>query len=218
MAKVELLPPYDYEWLVGRPAVEVVRTIFDFHRNRIKKGSFIKYAYRAGEESLDEPHYDFYPLETASLPSLIDSHFEPGHEIGLSSKIELIDGSNAHLLMLDFDCPVSPHNLSKISRRITRLNFGQSELNWVILLSGDSYNAYCLNAVMPVLRDDRETILDFGKECHRVLDFDSFRKRDEIIHGWHLFHGASKGELCLRLTNSCDKKMIPQVVAFPKRF
>ena len=61
-----------------------------------------------------------------------------GRVLAVSSRVQLANGSVAHLPMLDFHCPESPKNLNLVSAVLRRLRITRG----VILRSGKSYHFY----------------------------------------------------------------------------
>jgi hypothetical protein len=190
----------------------VVKSIFELNEGRILKGNLINYRYFPGRISQRDPHVDLLPEEIEKLEEKVESNLRQDHDIGISSRVELAEGIG-HIPMIDFDCPICPENLAKIQERLARLSLGGESPSWVILDSGNSYQAYCLNLLLSATDTDCKTISLFAEKCHSVLDFDEEVMHDEIIHGWWFIHGASRGELCMRLTNNCGKIKLPEVVA-----
>jgi len=199
------------ELLIGKPATEVVKLIFELNKGRIVGGSLINYHYIPGKFRC-APHIDIIPEEINRLEEKIESNLRQNYDIGISSRLDLTEGIG-HIPMIDFDCPIYPKNLAKIQERLARLSFDGESLKWVILDSGNSYQAYCLNFLLLTTDTDSKTIPLFAEKCHSILDFDEDRDNDEIIHSWWFIHSDSGDEMCMRLTNNCGKIKIPEVVA-----
>lgn len=200
------------ELLIGKPAIEVVKSIFGLEKERILRGNLINYHYFPGKRSQRDPHIDFSVEEINLLEKKIESNLREDHDIGISSKVELPEGIG-HIPMIDFECPICSENLAKIQERLARLSLDGESLRWVILDSGNSYQAYCLNVLLLARKSNRKTILVFAEKCHSVLDFDEDGGHDEITHSWWFLHSASRGEMCMRLTNNCGKNKVPEVIA-----
>lgn len=201
------------ELLIGKSAKEVVEAIFKAN-HEIEKGGLILYHYQPGRPTPESTIINFYPNEC--LRPLIESKLVPGFDIGIFSKVELKDGSSAHLPLIDFEAQVCPENLIKIKERLARLPIEGRNTSWAILDSGNHYHAYCLNRLLRIEGAGERTILDFAERCHEILDFDNERRHDEIIHGWWFVHSAKRGGMTLRLTHNRKelKKKTPEVVAF----
>ena len=117
----------------------------------------------------------------------------------LCSRVETIEDEVMHIPMLDFECEVSPKNLSKIEDFIKEL--GERGL---ILESGRSYHYYSLNLVTPSR---------WLKFMARTLLFTGF------IDCRHIGHRILSGEARLRLAkiDGSDRYlMTPHVVSIVK--
>jgi hypothetical protein len=200
------------ELLIGKPAIEVVKSIFELEKERILRGNLINYHYFPGKRSQRDPHIDFSVEEANRLGEKIESNLKQDYDIGISSRVELTEGIG-HIPMIDFDCPVCPENLAKIQERLVHLSLDGESLSWAILDSGNSYQIYCLNVLLLARKNNRKTILAFAEKCHSALDFNELQEHDEIIHGWWFLHSAGRGEMCMRLTNNRVKVKVPEVVA-----
>lgn len=201
------------EALIGLPAHKVVKAIFSINP-ALKTGYLIPYDYQAGHPHVEPPLIPFNSNQ--NLETLIRANLEPGYDVGLFSRVETLDGLISHLPLIDFELEVSHANLALVKSRLSRFPIGGRRSSWVILDSGFSYHAYCLDQVLPIGESEEMAILGYAEKCHELLDFDNQRNRNEIIHSWWFVHCAAKRGMVLRLSRNRRelKTRIPQVVGY----
>lgn len=112
----------------------------------------------------------------------------------ISSMIDLRDGSQRHLPMLDFHCPASPENLELTCAVVQELSIGDG----FVLESGDSYHFYGERVL-----DESEMIRFLG----RALLFAPIIDRAWIAH--QLIESAC----ALRISPRAENARAPYVVA-----
>lgn len=217
---------YSPERLIGCGPIDVVQMIFQGQPN-IENGYLYPYRYVPGTPTgrRDYPVFFSHPFnrkELLFLRAKVDFLLQPGFDVGIASAVEVVHqgfrSSDRNVLrhdipFIDFECPVTPENQTKVKSRLARLSIGGQKVTWVILDSGNSYQAYCIDYTLSSY-GNRETILGFGESCRTILDFDSDRRPDPIASPWYFVHSQEQGCMVLRLTrNRPDlKKQIPVVI------
>lgn len=116
-----------------------------------------------------------------------------GRPLVLSSRVRLVDGSTAHIPMLDFHCFESSRNSRLVSAVLNRLGFSRG----LILRSGKSYHAY-------------------GAELLSQKSFEQFLARAllfcPIIDRAWVSHQLIEGAAALRISGRVDGTDIPKVI------
>lgn len=200
------------ERLLGLPAAEVIRYIF---ANKEMRGFLLRYHYIPGSPQFSD-HFLIPFNRTSDINCALEENRLSDCDIGIYSKVEGAGGISAHIPMIDFNLAVSADGIAKLKNRLVQFIRNSQFNSWVVLDSGNSYQAYCLGHMLPVEKNDEFTIAKFAEVCHQFLDFGDNGTRDEITDGWWFTHSSARGGMTLRLTRNRPelKKKIPEVIGF----
>jgi hypothetical protein len=114
--------------------------------------------------------------------------------LAVCSKCQLLDGSTAHIPMMDFRCKPSPENQQKVESSLR----GIGQKRGYVLESGRSYHYYGLD-----LMDETSWIQFMGK-CLLV---------SPLVDSRYIAHRLMEGKCALRVSTSSRHPRCPRVVA-----
>lgn len=118
---------------------------------------------------------------------------EEEENLGLTSRVKLANGRIMHIPMIDFRCPCSEQNFSKVVKTLSVLG----ESRGFLLKSGNSYHYYGIKLL------DEKRWRKFMKRC----------QGESIIgHDWPLFQ-LQDGFSILRISTSSAKPHPPKIIA-----
>ncbi|MBV9439137.1 MAG: hypothetical protein JOZ24_04010 [Candidatus Eremiobacteraeota bacterium] len=124
-------------------------------------------------------------VSVAALRGLIEG-LEKRYALAMSSRVTLLDGSDAHIPMMDFRCPPSSDNLKAVEHMATSV--GQPD--GAFLNSTNSYHFYGFT-----LMSEREWVVFLGK----CLLFGT------LVDARYIGHRLIDGECRLRLSAFAEK-------------
>ncbi|HUV43148.1 MAG TPA: hypothetical protein VMY36_04590 [Patescibacteria group bacterium] len=232
------------ESLINKTSIKVAETIFRLNQKSITMGSLVRYSYYPTKLAQQDPHLEFTIDEMGIFEELVKNNLYDGYDIGLSSQVKFGSTLGHILMMdleceptpenlakvkkrlsllfpeekdiiwvvIDSGHSFQAYSLNKflyggMDNKITKLELFDPTNN--------SLNSFVSPSFFQEGEDKNSKLLiRYAERCHSVMDHDEEGKRDKLLDGWWFTHGASRGEMCLRLTqNRPDKLKIPEVVS-----
>lgn len=198
------------EKLIGAPSQEVIIEILK-NNPKIIKVAFRRYFYIpqvvAKEKSKQDVPFELDTNEnfTRKLDEEIRS-INPDQNLAIFSRVTLVDGSFAHIPMMDFRLSRSPQNVSLLRERLNKIT---NEKEGYILESDKSYHYYG----MRLIRTQNEW-LEFMANCLLTSVFQGEGKPFlEIADSRYIGHRLLEGGCALRISAKGGKAIVPTVVA-----
>ncbi len=184
---------------VGSPAIKILKEIKRL--SDIEKFMYVKYdPYHSSEDEDDNFTYgdlDGYSITSdkiteKNLLSISDKFYKKEKILGIASRVIMKDGSEAHIPMMDFGCPVEEENLIKIEQLMIPFHGG------FILESGNSYHFW---GSQLMTKSEWQDFLDYCDEKNKNFQASLAKWEENLIEDNYIAACRFRGTCVLRIFN-----------------